>query len=432
MLFIAFLSTGLVACSDDDDDDDAPKIETDALVGDYIGVTKVVLKNGYSPKIGQVAKLMKSQEAGEYTLVLPQDIKSTKAGEFETRFGEMPVLTLDDIEFTKNADGSYVYTDDEEEVEGETPVTVKNLQVVVNGKNMKIDWKAQPKGMPIAITYSFEGEINGEYIELPSYADAVLGNYNGVSTMGVGSEGMPGDSAIVKVFGQNNGKFTVVLPESKPTTKAGMEMPTVELRDVVFTANADKTYSFEIANTEVQTATMNIKLQNVKMSIDANKDMVFSYKLQPGKMPAWIDVTFTTKAEGPSEEVKKIAGEYVGTNTLIVGDTKMPSENNVAKIIAQTGNKITVILPQDPNSNGEGGMAMPKIELKDIEISVAADGTVTFGVDKIDVVDPDKEMHVTGNGMKGEIKDNVLKLNFNFKPGKMPMSIDGVFEGTKK
>lgn len=433
MLTIAFLSTGFVSCSDDDD---APKIETDALIGDYIGVTKVILKDGYSPKIGQVAKLQKGDETGEYVLVLPEAIDNTTKAldEFETRHGEMPTINIDDVKFTKAADGSYTYKDDEEVVEGDMTVTIKNLEVVINGTSMKIDWKAQPKGMPIAITYSFEGQINGEYIALPSYAEKVLGKYNGVSSMGVGSEDMPGDSSVVKVFGQNNGKFTVILPEStakKETTKGGMQLPTVELKDVEFKANADKTYSFEIASTEVQTPTMNINLKDVKMSIDANKDMVFTYQLQPGKMPAWIGVKFTTKAEGPSEAVKKIAGEYEGVNTLIVGESKMPSEGNIAKIIAQTGNKITVILPQDPNSNGEG-MAMPKIELKDVEISVAADGTVTFGVDKFDVVDPDKEMHVTGDSMKGEVKDNVLKLTFKFKPGKMPMSINGVFEGTKK
>ena len=433
MLAVAFLSTGLVACSDDDDDD-APKIETDALVGDYIGVTKVVLKGGYSPQIGQVAKIQKGEEVGSYTLVLPEAInKTTKADEFETRFGEMPVLSINGVKFSKAADGSYTYSDEEETIEGETTVTIKNLQVVINGTAMKIDWKAQPKGMPIAITYSFEGEINGQYIELPAYANDVLGNYKGVSSMGVGSEQMPGDSAVVKVFGQNNGKFTVILPEgfASKDTKAGMQMPNVELKDVVFNAGSDKTYTFELASTEVQTETMSVKLKDVKIAIDANKDMVFTYQLQPGKMPAWIAVKFTTKAEGPSETVKKIAGEYVGTNTLIVGDSKMPSEGNIAKIIAQDDNKITVILPQDPNSNGQG-MAMPKIELKDIEITEAADGTITFGVDKIDVVDPDNEMHVTGDGMKGEIKGNVLKLTYSFKPGKMPMSINGSFEGTKK
>ena len=261
---------------------------------------------------------------------------------------------------------------------------------------------------------------------------AIVGDYMGISKMGVGSEDMPGTPSVVKISLQNNGKFTVVLPEDAGnTTKGGMNMPTVELKDVEFKFNADKTFSFEMASTEVETPAMTIKLKDVKMTIDANKDMDFSYQLQPGKMPAWINVTFTTKYDPAAEALKAIAGEYEGTNTLVVGDSNMPSEGNIAKIIAQDNNKITVILPQDPKSDGQG-MAMPKIELKDLDITVAADGTITFGMDKFDVVDPDKQMHVTGSDVKGEVKGNVLKLSFSFKPGKMPMTINGSFEGTKK
>lgn len=261
---------------------------------------------------------------------------------------------------------------------------------------------------------------------------AIVGDYVGISKMAVGSTDMPGTPSVVKVSLQNNGKFTVVLPEAvNNDTKAGMNMPAVELNDVEFTFNADKTFSFAIDSKEVETPAMLVKFKDIKMSIDANKDMILTYQMQPGKMPAWINVTFTTKYDLVNEAVKMIAGKYEGTNTLVVGDSKMPSEGNIAEIIAQENNKITVILPQDPNSDGQG-MAMPKIELKDVDIIVAEDGTVTFGVDKFDVVDPDKEMHVTGNGMKGEVKGNVLKLSFNFKPGKMPMTIDAVFEGTKR
>ena len=261
--------------------------------------------------------------------------------------------------------------------------------------------------------------------------EAIVGDYMGLSKMAVGSQDMPGTPSVVKVSLQNNGKFTVVLPEAAKETKGGMNMPTVELKDVEFTFNADKTFTFEMAEKEVETPGMTIKLKDLKMVIDANKDMNFTYQLQPGKMPAWINVTFTTKYDPVAEAVKAAAGEYEGTNTLVVGDSNMPSEGNIAKIIAQENNKITVILPQDPKSDGQG-MAMPKIELKDIDVTVASDGTMTFAVDKFDVTDPDKEMHVTGSDVKGEIKGNALKLTYNFKPGKMPMSIAGTFEGTKK
>lgn len=131
-------------------------------------------------------------------------------------------------------------------------------------------------------------------------------------------------------------------------------------------------------------------------------------------------------APAASELVK---GDYVGTNVLKVGDTEMPSENNVAAIVPQSGDMVTVKLPQAP-AETKAGMAMPVIAVKDVKLVNAGQGNYTFSVDTIDVVAG--EMHIVGKGMSGEIKGNKLTLKYNFKPGKMPLYIDGNFEGTKK
>ena len=124
-----------------------------------------------------------------------------------------------------------------------------------------------------------------------------------------------------------------------------------------------------------------------------------------------------------------VQGNYVGTNVLKVGGQEMPSENNVAKIIPQSGDMVTVALPQAP-AETKAGMEMPAIAIKDVKLVEVGQGTYTFSVDTIDVVTG--EMHIVGKGMSGEVKGNKLTLKYNFKPGKMPMYIDGSFEGVKK
>lgn len=131
-------------------------------------------------------------------------------------------------------------------------------------------------------------------------------------------------------------------------------------------------------------------------------------------------------APATSEIVK---GDYVGTNVLKVGGTDMPSDNNVAKIVPESGDMVTVVLPQAP-AETKAGMAMPNIAIKNVKVVNVGQDAYTFSVDTIDVVTG--EMHVVGTGMSGEVKGNKMTLKYNFKPGKMPMYIDGSFEGTKK
>ena len=436
ILAIMALSLCFSACSDDDEPvikgDENEEVVTDALVGDYIGVTKVILKDGYSPKIGQVAKIAKDDDKGEYLLTLPEALPGTKAIDLDSRHGEMPSIVLDDVEFTEEEDGSFTYTDDNEVVgSGDSEVTITDLKVSVKGTALKIEWKAQTKKMAIKITYAFEGDMNEKFVELPSFADAVLGKYKGVNTMKVGDQAMGADTSMVKVFGQNNGKFTFILPESTGEKEGrAMNMPTVEIRDVEFTEAADKSYSFAIEKTEIKAGDMLIKLQNVKASIDANKDMVLTFSLQPGSMPAWIDNSFTTKpeAEKPAVDVTKIAAAYYGDNTMKVGDQVMPGKNQVATIVAQEDGKITLILPEANEEQKARGMEMPSVEVKDIEVA-EANGVYTFSLDKISV--NTGEMAVELADLKGEVEGNILKLNFRMKPGAMPMWIANEFMGDK-
>ena len=128
-----------------------------------------------------------------------------------------------------------------------------------------------------------------------------------------------------------------------------------------------------------------------------------------------------------------VKGDYVGTNVLVVGGSEMPSENNVAKIIPQANGMVTVVLPQPqeaPEATSRAGMEMPLITLKDIKISEADQNTYTLSPDTIDVVSG--QMHIVGKFLSGEVKNNELKLKYNFKPGKMPLYLDGSFTGSKQ
>lgn len=328
----------------------------------------------------------------------------------------------------KGEDGTYTYTDDEETIHaGDKDYKVTNIKVTINGTAIAIEWKVDMGGF--AITYTFNGDKNEKIVAMPSFANELIKSYKGVNVTLVGGDTSEPDSSIVKIFGQNNGKFTVRLPKAtaKPKGRA-MEMPIVDVKDVVFTEGEGKVYSASIDQTEVETPKFVVKVAKFTISVKGD-DMDMKFDMQPGAMPMWISNTFTTKApEKPSVDVTKIAASYYGDNTMKVGGDVMPGKNQVATIIAQENGKITLVLPEANKEQKARGMDMPTVEVKDIEVA-EANGVYTFSL-KESSIDTGK-MVIKLKNLKGEVNGNILKLTFDMQPGAMPMWIANDFQGDK-
>ena len=434
------------ACSDDDDPvieggDNNEEVIIKELLGDYVGVKNLILKDDYSPKIHHVAQLLKGEEGDEYNLVLPFEIEGTKAGLNVSRHGGMPSMgkiVLDDVELTKEEDGSYTYTDDEEDVNsGEIKAKITELKVSIKETAMKISWKFQPEGMPFALNYSFEGDKNEKIVPMPSFAEAILKTqFKGVLQTQVKGEKQEPDSCIVKIFGQNNGKFTVRLPKSiskKAKSSRGMEMPMVEIKDVEFTAGAENTYTYTSGAKEVPTPAFVVKLDKINLKIKGT-DMDFTFDMQPGNMPLWINNAFTTnfqevEPEKPevSVDAHEIEGTYVGDNKMIVNGRESVLPNTAIKITAISNDAIQLFIPSNEPARA---MSMPDVTLDNIKVVGSEEGSYTFTLaEKVLNLD---SMTITLKNVKGTVKGDKLDITYVAEPKGMPMPINFVYSGTKK
>ena len=430
------LSLCFTACSDDDEPvidggEGNEEVVVKELLGDYIGVKNVITMGGkeYTPKFHHVAQLQKGKEGDEYALTLPYDIDKQEKSLNDSRHGQMPKLILDDIELTKNEDGTYTYSDDEEIVgSGDSEVKIMNLSVTVKGTSIKIDWKAQPKGMSVTLTYSFEGDKNEKIVPMPEYAGELIKSYKGMHLMNVGGKDSEPVASTSTIFGQNNGKFTFRLPMADVKAE-GMTMPLIDIKDVEFTEGKDKTYSFSLDKLDYNTGSYVAKLSNLKVTLKGG-DMDLQFTMVPGGMPMPIVSKFSTKpVEKPSVDVTAIAATYYGDNMMKVGETVMPAKNQIATIEAQENGKISLILPENnKDQQGKAGMGMPSIKLEDLEVTLTGD-TYTFVISekKFTVQGMDFEL----KDLKAEVKGNILKLDYKLMPVKMQMFIENSFVGDK-
>lgn len=132
------------------------------------------------------------------------------------------------------------------------------------------------------------------------------------------------------------------------------------------------------------------------------------------------------KTTSPSELA---AGEYTGTNMMQTGGEATPEEGYTTQIIAQGNGLVSVMLPAKKDAQ-RGGMNLPPVLVKDVKLTSNGNNSYTLSADTIDVVTG--QMHIVGKGLNGAIKGNELNLKYNIKPGKMPIYIDGTFQGKKQ
>ena len=124
---------------------------------------------------------------------------------------------------------------------------------------------------------------------------------------------------------------------------------------------------------------------------------------------------------------KEIAGTYNGTLTWKVGSTEKTPETSV--VVTQTGeNLVTVTIYKDPNSTGERDF---NYDIPVEKVEVKKDGSIyTLAKTAITQIINNKGETIESTGsLWGTITEGKIALNFNFKPGAMPMDIECTFEG---
>ena len=121
---------------------------------------------------------------------------------------------------------------------------------------------------------------------------------------------------------------------------------------------------------------------------------------------------------------EEVADSYTSTLTITVMDETSTYEEANLVIDVVNDTKLKITLP----ACGEGAMALPALEIPEVEVNKESDGTYTFAIDSYagttTVNEVEKNYTVT---LAGTLKDGVLTVNYNLQYGKMPMAMIGQF-----
>lgn len=281
MALIAFCA---VSCSDDDD---LNEIETPAenaaakVVGSYEG-GNIMLVGGKSSGVIIGTVKIEAQKDGKATVVLPG--ASVMGGAMQ-----LQPITLNDVKVTSVSASEYnLEYEAFSVVIGNTKYTnTKGLKGSVKDGKLTLAYDLKPGNMPFPIEFNFTMD------EKTILNAQVAGAFKGATEMFMGGESSGSFEATVKIETQENGKFTVILPEA-PVMGGKMKLPMVTVKDVEATAvKDDVTLKVAAFVVETEDGKKCINKKGMTGSIK-NGALTLEYDLQVGNMPFPIDFKFTT------------------------------------------------------------------------------------------------------------------------------------------
>lgn len=132
-----------------------------------------------------------------------------------------------------------------------------------------------------------------------------------------------------------------------------------------------------------------------------------------------------------------MAGEYNGELGISVMGTEVKSEG-IFKVTKADGTHIDLTLP----AAGEGAMALPSLDVKNIQTT--AETEITVGDQKVKAYTATLDSYsgsITVNGeekaytitnLSVAVTGNACVVTYTLKYGKMPMAMEATFQGTRK
>ena len=132
-----------------------------------------------------------------------------------------------------------------------------------------------------------------------------------------------------------------------------------------------------------------------------------------------------------------MAGEYNGNLGISVMGTEVKSEGTF-KVTKADGTHIDLTMP----AAGEGAMALPSLDVKNIQTT--AETEITVGDQKVKAYTATLDSYsgsITVNGeekaytitnLSVAVTGNACVITYTLKYGKMPMAMEATFQGTKK
>ena len=293
-------------------------------------------------------------------------------------------------------------------------------------KTMKAMMMALCMGMALASCSSsssndpIDPNNGGNKKETVDFAKTIAGSYTNKLSMTVMGEESIYKNAEVKLDRVDSTHVNITLPACG---EGMMALPALTVEKVEVTASGSE-YKFAVENYS-SSVSVNGQDKNWTVTLTgAYKDGVVTldYSLQYGKMPMAMVAKFDSSATLTAAE--EVADSYTSTLTITVMDETSTYEEANLVIDVVNDTKLKITLP----ACGEGAMALPALEIPEVEVNKESDGTYTFAIDSYagttTVNEVEKNYTVT---LAGTLKDGVLTVNYNLQYGKMPMAMIGQF-----
>ncbi len=286
-LAMALVALCTVSCSDDDEvlDEFVKPTENIAaqVAGSYEG-GNIMIVGGQPTGVVKGSVEITAQENGKVTVVLP-----------EAGMGKMKLaaITLEDVEVKSVADKEFSleHAAFEFTVDGTKYVNAKGLKGSVKDGKLTLAYDIKPGGMPFPILFNFTTDQNEILV------GQVARSYKGATEMFMGGESSGSFDAEVKIEAQEDGKFTIMLPEAA-VMNGKMTLPAVSVKDaeIKAVANAEGEFTVEVAafTVELEDGKKCVNKKGLKGAIK-NGALTLEYDLQVGKMPFAIDFKFASK-----------------------------------------------------------------------------------------------------------------------------------------
>ena len=261
---------------------DATEIMLAQVAGSYKG-GNIMKVGGSAIDVIMGAVKISAQENGKVTVVLP-----------EAGMGKMKLaaITLEDVEVKSVSDKEFTLEHGTFEVtiDGTKYVNTKGLKGSLKDGKLSLTYDIKPGAMPFPIEFNFTMDDN------EILAGQVARSYKGATEMFMGGESSGSFEAAVEIKAQEDGKFSVILPESK-VMGGKMILPSVTVKDVEVKAVADAEGEFTVEaaafTVEAEGGKNCVNKKGMKGSIK-NGALTLEYDLQIGKMPFAIDFKFAS------------------------------------------------------------------------------------------------------------------------------------------
>lgn len=261
----------------------------------------------------------------------------------------------------------------------------------------------------------------GDKKETVDFAKTIAGSYTNKLSMTVMQEESIYKNATVVLDRVDSTHVDITLPSCG---SGAMALPALKVEKVEVTDNNGE-YKFAVEN-YTGAVTVNGESKNYTVTLSgAYKSGVVTldYSLQYGKMPVAMIAKFDSSAELTVSEA--VADSYTSDLKItVMGETSTYEDANLV-IEKVSDTKVKITLP----ACGEGAMALPALEIPEVEVEKAATDMYVFAVEnytgKVTVNDEEKAYTVT---LAGTLSDGVLSVQYSLQYGKMPMAMIGNFE----